>query len=317
MIILTILKWIGIVVLIVLGLILGLILLLLFVPFRYKVSVAHPAMGEKIKYGFRVSWALRFLSVKKKLDEERIVLRILGIPIFKMNDKKNETEEADEIIIDEEKAAKKEEKEQQKAIKIEEKAIKKEEKEARQEEKIQIREEKREAKRRKKEGYVPEPVREPSAFEKFVKKIKDKVNGIKKKILDTLAKIRLVFRKISVIIEFVRDKTTKSVFKKLMKETVKLIKYVGPKKIKGQLCFGTGDPSSTGMILAGVSLCPAVYKKGVSVTPDFEEKCITGYGDVYGRIRIIYFVRLAIRVYFDKEFRRTYKRLKKINREVK
>ncbi|MBQ6538544.1 MAG: hypothetical protein IJL75_06520, partial [Eubacterium sp.] len=61
-------------------------------------------------------------------------------------------------------------------IKKEEKAIKKEEKEANREERIRIKEQKREEKRRKKSGYVEKPVREPTAFEKLIQKIKDKIS---------------------------------------------------------------------------------------------------------------------------------------------
>ncbi len=315
MIILIILKWIGIVLLSILGLILGLLLLILFVPFRYGVSVSHPKMGDKISYGFRVSWALRFISLRKKENEDRIVLRILGIPIKKINDESEEHE--GDIFEEETKDEKKEEKEKEKSIKKEEKAIKKEEKEANREERIRIKEQKREEKRRKKSGYVEKPVREPTAFEKLIQKIKDKISEIRNKIFDILKKIRLVFRKISAIIEFVRDTTTKKVMKKLTKEIVRLIKYVFPKKIKANLVFGTGDPAATGYILAGVSMCPAVYKKNVIVRPDFEEKVIIGNASAYGRIRVIYFVRLAIRVLRDKEMRATYKKIKNFNQEGK
>ena len=83
-----------------------------------------------------------------------------------------------------------------------------------------------------------------------------------------------------------------------------MIRYIGPKKIKGTVEFGTGDPSSTGLILGGVSLCKVAYQKDVSITPNFEEKCLVGNATVKGRVRVVYFVRMALRIWFDKDVHR-------------
>ena len=96
-----------------------------------------------------------------------------------------------------------------------------------------------------------------------------------------------------------------------------MIRYIGPKKIKGTLRFGTGDPSSTGLILAGVSMCKLAYRKDVSITPDFEEKCLVGDAFVKGRIRVVYFVRMALRIWFDKDVHRLWKNYRRMKKNIK
>ena len=209
---------------------------------------------------------------------------------------------------EEEKQARREEKEAQREEKEEVKA----ERQAQKEEKKAIREEKK-ATRVEREKKKVEPEREPTFFEKIQIKIRAKIQEIKNKIIGIKDKISFIFQKISTIIDFVREKATRRTVAKLLKEVVDLIKYIGPQKLKGSFRFGTGDPSSTGMLLGGLSLLPVVYQKGVAVSPDFEEKCFIGDGTLTGRIRLVYLVRLVLRLIFDKEVRWVYKQWKQIS----
>ena len=105
---------------------------------------------------------------------------------------------------------------------------------------------------------------------------------------------------------------TRSTIRKLRHEVWELLKYIWPTSIRGQIIFGTGDPATTGQIIGGISMLPLVYKKGLAIRPDFEEQCLRGEGTAKGRIRLVYLVRVAIRLYFDKEVRRTWKRFQKV-----
>ena len=84
MIFLMFLKWIGIVLLFLLGFILLMIFLVLFFPFVYRIS------GEK-KEDFKAKVSLSFLfrilyvSVKYVNQEPLLVARFFGIPVYKTN----------------------------------------------------------------------------------------------------------------------------------------------------------------------------------------------------------------------------------------
>lgn len=67
-------------------------------------------------------------------------------------------------------------------------------------------------------------------------------------------------------------KQNKKLLKRLYREIKELLKYLAPKKVRGTFAFGTGDPSSTGLVTGLISLFPIAYQEGVYVTPDFEEK---------------------------------------------
>ena len=82
-ILLTVLKVIGISVLIILGLILFLVLLVLFVPVRYSGKGSYDGSASAV--GLRASWLLHMISVRGEYQSEQalhICLRIFGIRIY-------------------------------------------------------------------------------------------------------------------------------------------------------------------------------------------------------------------------------------------
>ena len=95
-----------------------------------------------------------------------------------------------------------------------------------------------------------------------------------------------------------------------------IMKCVKPKKVRGTFAFGTGDPSSTGLVTGLISLFPIAYQEGVYVTPDFEEKRLAADFFVKGRIRVIYFLRLFLRLYQDKELKRMWKQIHRLKKEA-
>lgn len=80
--------------------------------------------------------------------------------------------------------------------------------------------------------------------------------------------------------------------------------------------MGTGDPSTTGMLLGGISLFPVAYQDGLRIVPDFEEKHFEADGFIKGRIRMIYFLRLLHRLYQDRELKALWKQINKVKKEA-
>ncbi len=329
MIVLTILKWIGIVLLwILLGLIalaLLILLVVLFVPFRYKISVAtRDGTGARAGYGFHLTWILHAVSIKKVLGNDQIVVRILGIPIKRMGtagispggtaaeedgyDDLDEELWDDEDFDDEYQPAETEEEIEYEPLSFEEEKSISEDESIDNNEIVQFEDKSEEENSnyeysdRKKEDKIT---------------LEDKIKGVKQKINGKYKKFRFIFYKIHSIINFVRSRATKKTIKLLLSETVKAIRYVGPKRIEGYLEFGTGEPEYTGIIMAGVSLIKPVYNKNVTIVPNFNELCLVGNATMWGRIRVVYFLRMAIRVWFNKDFRDLRKQYHQMKKDQK
>lgn len=92
-IILAVIKWIGILIGIVLGIAVVLAACVVWVPVRYRAEAVLPEQGEK-KYAFSVSFLFHLISIKKKLDSEKVRIRIGFITVKSKEEKeKKETTE--------------------------------------------------------------------------------------------------------------------------------------------------------------------------------------------------------------------------------
>ena len=125
----------------------------------------------------------------------------------------------------------------------------------------------------------------------------------KKNIRRGKKKKRFSFGKVSSIISIVWEAENKAALHRLKKEIVGCIRYLAPQKIRGRLLIGTGDPASTGLLLGGISLFPFAYQKGVQISPDF----------IKGRVRMLYLIRLFIRLYRDRELRMLWNTMNQMN----
>lgn len=153
-----------------------------------------------------------------------------------------------------------------------------------------------EKERNRKEGK--EKTRKPQEAEPHRKKPKEKKNPFS-------------FDRISSIMSFIRDRESISVFWKLKRELAALIRYLSPTDVRLDVRFGTGDPALTGLLTGVCSLMPCVYGKEIHIVPDFEERLLRGNGRIKGRMHVIYFIRLIIRLYRDEECKRVWKRINK------
>ncbi|MBO4395210.1 MAG: DUF2953 domain-containing protein [Eubacterium sp.] len=357
MIVLTVLKWIGIVLLwILLGLIalaLLILMVVLFVPFRYKVSVAtKDEAGSSGGYGFHLTWILHAISIKKTIGSEQILVRILGIPIKRISGaspqidnsyNESENEEIGEDLWDDEEfddinaGVIHPETDDDRSDFAEKPDGDDSAKDSDETDCVEGAEEfEIESEIEKKSTSPDENPDNDSIVENIEKSedndnnteysdikeedkasIKDKINAIKQKINKKCQKFHFIFYKIHSIMSFVKSRATKKTIRLLLSEVVKMIRYVGPKRIEGHLEFGTGDPGYTGAIMAGVSLIKFSYKKNVSIVPNFEELCLIGDATLWGRIRVVYFLRMAIRIWFNRDFRDLRKQYRQMKRDQK
>ena len=126
-------------------------------------------------------------------------------------------------------------------------------------------------------------------------------------------KKRFSFGKVSSIISIVREAENKAALQRLKKEIVGCIRYLAPQRIRGRLLIGTGNPASTGLLFGGISLFPFAYQKGVQISPDFDEKVFEAEGYIKGRVRMLYLIRLFIRLYRDRELRMLWNTMNQMN----
>ncbi|MCM1105008.1 MAG: DUF2953 domain-containing protein [Clostridium sp.] len=100
------------------------------------------------------------------------------------------------------------------------------------------------------------------------------------------------------------------------RELGRLLRHIAPTKLTGSLTLGMEDPAATGQIVAILSMFYPIYGNNVSITPDFDEQCIRGSLYLKGRIRIFTLIRIAWRVYFNKDMKKFLHMLKREENEA-
>lgn len=272
---LSILKVIGIILLILLAVVLGIFLLVLFFPITYRVE---GKMADENYISGKASWLFSLIRIRfeARNKEIRVWLRIAGI-------RKN-------IIPKEEKPDVKA-KEEPIEEPIEEPVI--------QVAQISENEPVRHNTNTTQTEEEPLPPKKKSLQKQsWIDKIKKIIFSIKKNFAD--------------IKNSLLDETNQNTVKKLWKELKRLLRYLGPRRGRVNLKYGAGDPALTGKITGALSVMPFLYKKGVSVIPDFvtDKPYVKGTFRINGHIQMFHFIGTAIRLYKDKNIKKIISKFK-------
>lgn len=124
--------------------------------------------------------------------------------------------------------------------------------------------------------------RAQSAVEKK-NKIADKINWIHSLLQNTSVQNSVVF---------VKD------------EFIKILKAIGPNKIKGSVVIGFDDPYTTGQVLAISGMLYPVFGEHIHIVGDFEHNICEIDLYMKGKIRLIKLICVALRLYFNKELKK-------------
>ena len=317
---LTILKIIGILLLVVIGLLILGILAILFVPLRYDGKISYNDKNQCV--ATQITWLFRLICIEGGYQEKVYArARLLWFTLWKWkadekeNDKEDHLESADysEEELDrllEERSQKEESKEE-----IKEETVKEEIKE---------------------ETVMEEKLDEPDAEEnltevqpteiepKEVELNEAKSNEAKSNEAESTEKkpkkiqfqqigkrIKEIKEKIKHIKEMASDQRIHRAILLLIDGAWKMVRHSLPRKIKGRAKFGFEDPSTTGQILTYVSLLYPCYAKSVELVPMFTEKVIDL--DLYfrGRVRLFSLIWICVKIWFDRNFRYLYKKVRK------
>lgn len=287
---LQILSVIGIVLLALIGLILLLAGLILFVPIRYRVKIIKEA---ELTAQAHATWLLHFLYISYAYPVSgEIVVKILGIPVWKSDFQKEDTEK--NAVTGEEKSAEHKQKENQTA---EIKTAEHEKKEN------QTAEHKTTEHKNAENKAVEDETLKSNVFQKICYKIRNICDKIKK-----------ICQDFAYYKDLLQKKENRMLFARCKARIYKLLKHMKPGKLQAQVRFGTGEPDTTGYLMGLYGMLLPVLGKDICVTPDFDERILEGRGYAKGRITLFYLLYQGARIYFDEGL---HKLIENIKREDK
>ncbi len=128
-------------------------------------------------------------------------------------------------------------------------------------------------------------------------KLKAFVQNFINKAKHFLEKLRNINNKKNEYIEFLTDERSKTAIKEIRRLSGVTFKHIRPTKVKGHIRFGTGSPDTTGQLLGLISIFTSDYFKKLSLEADFDNEVIDIDVKFKGRIRIINLVIVAIKLY--------------------
>lgn len=340
-IVLLVLKIIGIVLAVLLGLVILLLCLALFVPVRYQVKASRNEGEDEppVRVKGRVSWLFPLFQIKFLYPADvYLKCKVLFFTIFKMPSeeekerkssgkrKGTENQSPDIQSSDQEISDKQSSNEKNSEKKnLDEKNVNEKNPEETTGGKVE-------------EDHIEAEEAADTESETDTdftgeKKSEEPDIGKKKNIIlrikEIFVKIRQFFQKIRYTIETLCDRIKGirenityytellqsdaflQAFELCKGELVSILAYIRPRKLEADLTVGTGDPASTGQVLAVYGILYPLIGNHVRVTGDFEQKRVEGTLFIKGRLTLFRFVKTACRIYFNKDIRKLIKTLKK------
>lgn len=298
---LTILKIIGIVLLVILGVLLTVLGLVLFVPIRYRVDGEFDKNREiPADVNVKITWLLHLINATATYTDKlfyraRIcVITLISSEPKKKKDKKprkqksNKKEENVEYSIDWNED-KKEEQPQ-----IEEKTS-----EIIEEDKAPLLEDK----------GIEEEQDEPkkSLFEKikeFVCAVKDFILKLKNGVDLSINKVQKVYDNIDYYIEAINDEKNKKAFEICIVQLKNIFKNIKPKKFICNIDYGSDDPGEVGKILAISGIIYPIFENHVVISGYFDDDLLKVDLHIKGRITLFVIIKAAWILYFNKDIKR-------------
>lgn len=346
---LLILKIIGITLLSILGLVLLVIMLVLFVPIRYQIKGNLSEDKSDIKALAVVSYLLHIVNVKIFYEDgiPGFKVRLLGIPLRLGKDKKEKKkrENKKKVKYPKEQVLKPDNNEeidsspesyqeplytietwediQQSEISENTNEMPEESEEHGPDNELRDDNLEDNVVDDSKDVSDTEDCRDKaSVIETIVNKLSGIVNSVKNLILkiydviynlinDTDKTIKKVSKEIDFYSRYIKDERNRKAFSKCITALKRIVNSIKPKKIKGNIRLGMDDPATTGKILMYLSMLYPVMPKKLVIIPDFENKVIEGNVNIKGRIFICVLAWAAIRIYFDKDFKRMLRIMKR------
>ena len=123
-------------------------------------------------------------------------------------------------------------------------------------------------------------------------------------VIKIVRKMKKKVHSVQDLVDILRSDAGKAFICIVKENVIHLWKQIHPRRMRGKVIFGTGDPCSTGELLGVLALFYAWYGNGVQIIPDFEQKRIEGNVSFRGRIRMITLICIAWRIIKNKDGRK-------------
>ena len=323
-----IIKIIGIILEVLLGLALLILLLVLFVPVRYRAYGIRSS--RECRAEGRVSWLLRLLSIPFSFQDGELEIRVKLLGFTILDPLKEEEAFREPVQRKTEQSAGKEEEtagedsereevpaeenageadasgsfEASQADEAETSAQPASERDAEAAAELE-----NEASEGRFFGLLRDLRRFFRAVIRFFRKMPRKLKNLKCTFQRFCDKIKRMVKRYREMKAFALDERTKAAVSLVWKQAGILLGQALPRKIRGRLHFGTEDPALTGQILGAIGIFYPLFMDNVKVEPDFEKPALDGELSLKGRLRIVTVLRIAWRLYRDKNVRYVYRRL--------
>ena len=286
-ILLLILKAIGILILVLLGLVLAVVCLVLFVPVCYE---AGGSWKDKPAGKGKISWLFGAVSLSAGYDGDESGLtagvRLFGQKLWEM-DKEKEAPETHRPLDEETlRGTDTERKEPEDRKKPEEKetALWEENQQPRPEP-----EDKRHTEHKKKDVF--------GRIKVFLEKLKFSFQSF----CDKLKNMQNIAEEKKAWLE---DEENQASLKLLWKQTGRFLRHVCPRGGKGSVTFGFEEPYLTGQVLSAAALIYPFFEGNLEICPVFDETVFEAEGSFKGRIRAGYLLWLGLGILRDGHTRR-------------
>lgn len=281
-VLLLILKILGIVLLVFLGILLALLMIVLFVPVRYQGS-GYREEGDPVPVHvqLKVTWLLHLVRVSFIYPEEAFLkVKVLFFQILPAKEKKK-------------KASNKKEADGKKP-KTDKKEVGSDVSDTTSDQKISD------------EGNAAD---EDGGDDRrtlldFVRKLFSAIRNIKYTIRKIYDKINHIIHNIRYYIKILQTESFKRAFVLCREQLLRLMKIVLPRKVSGTFTIGMEDPAATGQILSIYGILYPLIGDSITVIPDFEKPVMEGSFRFKGKITAFTLIRIAAKIYFDKDLKR-------------
>ena len=313
-VVLSVLKIVGISILVILAVALFLILLALFVPIRYKIDGNVPRMrfgddydSERIEFTIKFHWLLHILSGRYiHHQDDSFVIKIFGFKVFPRKEKSEKKKKRDREDDPKEEIEVKKEDENDLSFEIGEKKEEKTEAEHKNDtdvDSVTISEEDYEVEDRS----IIDVVEDVISF--IIKLIKTPQN-VFRKIKYTISR---VCGKINMIKSTLESETFKRAYDLVKGKLLRVLKMIMPDKSDSELYLGVGDPAIEAYVMGVYGMMyPFLLNKLVFI-PDFNEKIVEADIHLKGHITLFTVLYCVCVCYFNKDVKKVIARFKKIS----
>lgn len=145
----------------------------------------------------------------------------------------------------------------------------------------------------------------------ITERILAKYEKIKYTIVKIYDKIKEILENIAFYKALFQDKQTQELLKHASFRLGRILKNIRPRKLKGDILFGTNSPDTTGYIFGAYGMLSAWLGYHINVTPDFTQEILEGELYAAGYITVFQVLRHSLAVVFDKQLKLLVHRIKK------